>query len=316
MAATKRSKTYLIDESTGSFKDSNNIPASSARDMIHSLYEPQGICQGRLTLESGVPISTTDQTAKTNVYFTPYFGNCIGIFDGTSWTLRTFSELTLALGTITSGMPYDVFIYDNSGTLTLELLAWTNGTTRATALALQDGIYCKTGALTRRYLGTFYTTATTTTEDSQAKRFLWNLYNQVPRTLLTTDSTDSWTYASTTYQEARGQTTNRVQIVTGLAVSRLELTHLHGSLSGTGLAAPCGIGEDSTTTNTGTVRFESDPAGAVGTVIHHTVLNRIAPLGFHFYSRLERAVGGTITFFGDAGLPGDYITGMTGSIQA
>jgi len=102
MAATKRSTDYLINESTGSFKDANNITASQARDMIFSAYQPQSFCNGRLTLESGVPVSTSDQTAKTNVYFTPYLGNCIGIYDGTSWTLQTFSELTLAIGTTTA----------------------------------------------------------------------------------------------------------------------------------------------------------------------------------------------------------------------
>ncbi len=43
---------------------------------------------------------------------------------------------------------------DSSGTPTLEALVWTNDTTRATALVRQDGVWSKTGALTRRYLGT------------------------------------------------------------------------------------------------------------------------------------------------------------------
>jgi hypothetical protein len=33
--------------------------------------------RGRLTLESGVPVSLSDQTAKSRIYFTPYFG-CYG----------------------------------------------------------------------------------------------------------------------------------------------------------------------------------------------------------------------------------------------
>jgi hypothetical protein len=131
-----------------------------------------GIVEGRLTLTSGVPITTSDVTGATNVYFTPYRGNRIALFDGTGWRKYQFTELTLALGTLTSGLPYDVFIYDNAGTLTLELLAWTNGTTRATAIALQDGVPSKTGALTRRLLGTFVTTSTTATEDSDSNRYL------------------------------------------------------------------------------------------------------------------------------------------------
>lgn len=315
MAATNRSKDDLINESTGLYKDNTagDISAADLRDGIYSIFQPQGICQGRLTLESGVPVSTTDQTAKTNVYFTPYLGNCIGLYDGTSWKLHTFTEKTLALGTLTSGLPYDVYIYDNAGTLTLESLAWTNGTTRATALTTQDGVYVKTGATTRRYLGTFYTTATTTTEDSLTKRYLWNLYNQVPRPLLTTDATNTWTYNSTTYQESNG-TTNRIAIVTGLAISRLRLMHVHGNLSvSSSVTATVGIGEDSTTTNNATVKYPSDPQNT-GTSLHVTSIDKIAALGVHFYARVERTVGGSITFIGDGNGPDHYQTGMTGDI--
>ncbi len=158
------------------------------------------ICQGRLTLESGVPVSITDQTAKTSVYFTPFNGNRIAVYDGTRWKLYAFSELTLALGTITSGKNYDVFVYDNAGTLTLELsAAWTNDSTRADAITTQDGIHVKNGATTRRLLGTIRTTSTTTTEDSKAKRFVSNLYNRLRRSLYIS-STSSHTYNSTTWR--------------------------------------------------------------------------------------------------------------------
>src|SRR3972149_4877028 len=96
-------------------------------------------CDGRLTLTSGTPVTTADVTAATSIYFTPYIGDRIAIYDGTRWRLYLFAELTLALGTLTAALPYDVFIYDNAGTLTLEALAWTNGTTRATALVRQKG---------------------------------------------------------------------------------------------------------------------------------------------------------------------------------
>lgn len=314
MAATKRSTDYLINESTGSFKDANNITAGQARDMIFSAYQPQAFCNGRLTLESGVPISTTDQAAKTNIYFTPYLGNCIGIFDGTSWTLRTFSELTLALGTLTSGKNYDVFVYDNSGTLTLEALVWTDDTTRATALALQDGVYSKTGALTRRYLGTFRTTATTTTEDSNAKRFVWNAYNQVPRKLFVTDTTNTWTYSTAAWAQANASAANQVAVVVGLAgaslmsllVSDIAKTSLTDGMSN-------GIGENSVTAIVGQTGYNE---GAV----YHQLLGGYAGhprLGYSYYSWLEYGSGtGTNTWVGDAGAPTVFGTGLSGSINA
>jgi hypothetical protein len=141
------------------------------------------ICDFRLTLTTAVPVTTSDVTGATTIYCTPFNGNSIALYDGTNWNLRQSAEFSIALGTLTSGKPYDVFCYDNSGTPTLELLAWTNDTTRATALTRQDGILCKSGALTRRYLGSFYTTSTTTTEDSFVKRYLFNYYNRVEKPL-------------------------------------------------------------------------------------------------------------------------------------
>ena len=151
------------------------------------------VADGRLTLTSGIPVTTTDVTGATTIYYTPYKGTKIGLFDGSStWNILTFAETSLPLGTLTSGLTYDLFAYNNSGTLALEFSAWTNATTRATALVYQNGILVKSGATTRRYLGTFYTTSTTKTEDSTARSdFLWNYYNRVQRSVYIADTTDS-----------------------------------------------------------------------------------------------------------------------------
>lgn len=139
--------------------------------------------EARLTLETGVPISTTDQTAKTTLYLTPYKGNQIAVYDGTSaWSTLTLSaDISITLAGLTAGLPYDVYVYSNAGTLALELTAWTNTTTRATARALQNGVYVKTGATTRRFVGTICIVATGQCEDSVSKRMVNNFYNQVPR---------------------------------------------------------------------------------------------------------------------------------------
>lgn len=135
----------------------------------------------RLTFESGVPISTTDQTAKTTLYCTPYTGNSIALYDGVgTWNTRTSAEFSISLAGLTANTNYDVFCYDNSGTPTLELLAWTNDTTRATALVRQNGVLVKSGATTRRHMGILRITGTTgQSEYSATKRFLRNRYNRV-----------------------------------------------------------------------------------------------------------------------------------------
>jgi hypothetical protein len=154
----------------------------------------------RLTLTTAVPVTTADVVGATSIYCSPYKGKKIGLYDGTNWNLRSSAEFSLALGSLTSGLPYAVYCYDNAGVPALEFQAWTNGTTRATALALQDGVLVKSGTPTRRFLGDFYTTATTTTEDSKTKRYLWNYYHRTQRNCLNTFTADRTT-ASTTYVE-------------------------------------------------------------------------------------------------------------------
>ena len=176
------------------------------------------ICEGRLTLTSGTPVTTADVTGATNIYFAPYDGSRIALYDGSSaWNVRTFTQITIALGTLTDAKPYDLFAYDNSGTVTLDSpVVWTNDTTRATALTTQDGVLVKTGATTRRYIGTFYTTATTTTEDSLAKRFVWNYHNRVHRPMRVVETTSSWTYTTATLRQANAAVTNQLDFVVGV----------------------------------------------------------------------------------------------------
>ena len=184
-------------------------------------------CEGRLTLESGVAVSTTDQTAKTTVYFTPHIGTNISLYDSGDWDIFTFSELSLSISGYTADTNYDIFVYDNSGTLTLESTAWTDDTTRATALTTQDGVYVKSGATTRRYLGTIRTTSSTgQCEDSVTRRFVWSYYNQVKKLSHASDSGDH-TYTTLTWRAWNNSTTARFFFVVGLTHGMLiaQMTH-------------------------------------------------------------------------------------------
>ena len=112
----------------------------------------------RLTLASNTPVMTSEVLAATTLYLTPYIGNRIALYNGTSWDVIESNEVNISLSTVAADTNYDVFAYNNSGTVTLELLAWTSsgaGTSaRATALAYQEGVLVKSGTATRRYVGT------------------------------------------------------------------------------------------------------------------------------------------------------------------
>lgn len=149
----------------------------------------------RLTLETGVPISTSDQASKTTIYLTPYTSNAAWLEYSGVVRRYELAELSLALGTMTASRGYDVWLYATSATAAaLEILVWTSATARATALARDNaGRWVKSGDTTRLYVGSFYSTSTTVTDDTAAKRFVWNFYNRVQRTFTSQDATGSFT---------------------------------------------------------------------------------------------------------------------------
>src|SRR4029077_13511856 len=54
------------------------------------------IPQGRLTLATATPVMTTTQAAKTTIYYTPYVGNLVPIYGGSSFTMTTCAEISVA----------------------------------------------------------------------------------------------------------------------------------------------------------------------------------------------------------------------------
>lgn len=271
-------------------------------------------CDGRLTLESGVAISTSDQTAKTTVYFTPYLGDKVALYDGANWDGYSFTERSLSLSGLTANLPHDIFLYDSAGTLTLEAVAWTNTTTRATGLTTVAGVYVKSGTNTKRYLGTICTTASTgQCEDSEDFRGVWNCYHRVPRKLKKTDTTNSWTYGTASWRSWNNSTANRVEVVIGLNEEPVYL--LFAGLAGSSAAASSvGIALDSTSTNSADVTpFINALSGAAlnGT----SVYNAQVGIGYHYLQLVEYAAGGTVSFYGDAGVAYTQV-GASGHVYA
>jgi hypothetical protein len=124
------------------------------------------IFEARLSVSSSNPIG---RGTTSTIYLHPYKGNALSLYDNSRWEVHFLSgTVSLALGTMTDNLPYDIFLYNNSGTLTLEKTAWTNASTRATALTTQNGIYVKTGSTNKRYVGTVFSRGSDTVEVSAA----------------------------------------------------------------------------------------------------------------------------------------------------
>ena len=264
-------------------------------------------CQGRLTVATGVPVPTTDQTGKSTLYWTPCIDllsvthGVISLWNGTGIVDVSITEISLALSALTSAKNYDVFVDYNSGTPQIVLsAAWTNDTTRADALSSQydsarlETIIVKSGTPAYRWVGTIRTTGTTTTEDSLAKRFVWNACNKALRRCYRGDAT-SHTYNSNTIRQWNNDTANQIDFIDGQGVMGYPVVFNAGEV------APSGGGGSITSfqldaTNsemTGSqIYFEQSGSRLIagtGQVVY-------PGLGRHFIAAVERATANTGTF--------------------
>jgi hypothetical protein len=224
--------------------------------------------QGYLTLlnaASGGPImGASDITAATTIYYTPYVGNQIPIWNGSSFTILVFPELSLVFSASAQAANniYDVCVFNNAGNpIAVFGPAWQTPTAGSGArgtgagtpqLAKQSGIWVNAvqisanngsntytiPALQCTYVGSVFIDAAAgqasayRTWGSSRKFAPWNAYNRVPICLLAGDSTPSWSYTAGTVREANGGTTNTAAVFEGLAEDEI-VTSYQDSISTT-----------------------------------------------------------------------------------
>jgi hypothetical protein len=265
---------------------------------------PLNTAEGRLTLSSGNGLPTTDTTGTT-LYYTPFSGNKIALYNTATsrWELKTFTEFSLSLTGTAANTNYDVFIYNNAGTNTLELVAWSSGTARATALGLQDGVYVKSGAVNKRYLGTIRTTTAGTSVSTSDQRFVWNCFNQFP---LFSDAGDAishtFTGTSGNYSPWRNITTlglTRTEFVCGLPT--IVSVSFHASMvQGIG-----GVSIDATNTaNLANAFFNNTSPYAIrsGGSDHTTYL-----LGYHYIQIVRSPQTSVVSTFNNAAVSSSFL---------
>lgn len=186
------------------------------------------VCDARLTLTQGVPVTTSDVIGASTIYLTRYRGAHVALWDGSQWVLHQVpsGDVSLALSGLTAGKVYDVFLHDNAGTLTLSLsAAWSDGTTRTNALSVRDGVRVLASDHTRRLVGTFVATGTDTTEDSggtgdssKQKRYLVNERHRVPKRAVVEFPWSSYTYSSSSWRSAGDTSSVYISALCGAGV--------------------------------------------------------------------------------------------------
>lgn len=264
-----------------------------------------GVVEGRLTLTTGTPVMTSTVTAATTVYFTPYKGNYIALYDGSAdWDVVQFTEISLSLSGYTANKNYDIWCYNNGGTATLESTVWTDNTTRATALAKQDGVYVKSGATTRRYLGTIRINSSGGQCDFELgglavggaiqSLYVWNYYNRVPVTTYTGDTTDYWIYTGG-WRSANNSATYRSDFIVG--VQEDIITASYNCYIYTNGTANVGVGYDTTSA------FSGSPSGMYAGQYAFAEYRTQPTAGYHYVQAVEAGFSGTSYFYGDDGAP-------------
>jgi len=293
-----------------------------------TVYAEQMNPGGRLTLTASTPVTTTDVTGATVLNYAPMTSRWVPINNGTVMRLYPFtSSATDTVGkqvTIDGNWApssnYDWYMALDSGTVRLcSGPPWTSDTTRGTGagtteLQLYNGLWTNKNSITAcRYTGATFTVAanqgtyigTTRTngsiqlEDSMAKRFVWNLYNQQPRVLKNvTETTTSWAYTLTTVRQANANAANQLDMVIGLAGALLDARVTAVSdVSAGGSFAAVGIGINSTTVDSSQERqagvsTSRDKASAT--------LRTYPAIGRQFFPWLEFAgiASGTNNYYG------------------
>lgn len=306
------------------------------------------IPNGRLTLTSNVPITTSSITAATSVYFTPYNGTTIYLYNGSSWSQFSLSQLTLALdsnsghtGYQQSGKNFDLFVVNDSGTLRLGTgPAWSSDTSRGTGagtteLTLQNGFYVNANSMTLRYgsangdtltaavgtalyVGTMRASANGQTEDSLSNRFVWNAFNRACRPMSVFESTDSWNYTTAAYRQANNSTANQFSFVRGLDEDCAQAHVLAGATNSGGLTAvSVNIGLDSVTTPVAGNLTGWQAAGSTAITPLTSDYIGYPGLGYHYLAWIEYSTAaGTTTWYGDNGNGNIMQSGMKGSVWA
>lgn len=299
--------------------------------------------QGRLTLTSATPVIASNVTAATVVYYTPYTGVLVPIYNGSTMIPTEFSELTLTLSASHSlSVLYDVFVFSNSGVLTLATgPAWTTSTAGSgargtgagtTQLSRVKGLYLNAVSMTGRngattyniganlatYLGTILIDGTAGqitchTTWGQSRRWgVWNAFNRKRIAMRAGDSTVSYTPSAG--RPANNNTANSMMFVVGLAEELVDLTYeqevavvSNSSNSTVGI----GIGWNSTTTTSGTsgqLGFSTPVAGdQTVTVTAVAKYALTAPIGAHVATMLEASASNARTAFGS-----EFMMSLTG----
>lgn len=284
---------------------------------------------GRLTLTSGTPVTTSDVTGASTVYYAPYKSDKVPLYDGSAWALysigssglsQTTSDTTKSPYAVTTNANYDLFVWNDSGTVRLSRgFVWSSATSRGTGagtteLEQVNGRYVNKnsisngpGAQRGLYVGTVRSDGSFQINDSMAKRHVWNTFNRVVRPMKVIESTDTWTYTVATLRQANGSTANQLDFVRGLdedAVrARVQAMCSTNNAGGNNFVVAVGLDSTSAKASDSVTGWVATAAASIACVPVAEYVG-LPGLGRHFLAWLEETLAavGTTTWNGDGGV--------------
>jgi len=297
------------------------------------ISQPAFIPQGRLTPTTTTPVIVADAISATSIFYTPYEGNSVPVYNGTSFLNLTFaSDLALTLtSALTASSIVDVFAINASGS---PALAWgpawsvvtpgscARGTgAGTTALARLNGLWTNANTMTlyngattftgvpvnqATYLGSLAVDGTAgqvscTVGYGQGRKFgVWNAYHRQPIILSAGDNTASWT-GSGALRMMNGASGNSAQIFCGLPeewTAATQYNKIAGSASATFVF---GVGLNSSSSIQGQSGAKSLPASNYNTLDEIWSYASFTPmLGVNMLNMLENNSSGA-TSYGTSG---------------
>jgi hypothetical protein len=306
--------------------------AVNASAAIPTVVQPQGYLTLQVT--NGNPIIGGDVSAATSVYYTPFMGNLIPIYNGSRHVPTEFTEFTLSLVSAhAANAIYDVFVFSNNGVLTIVTGPnWTTATAGAgargtgagtTQLTRLNGYWVNAVSMTGRngsttysiganlatYVGSIFIDGSNgqvtchRAYGQNRKWAVWNAYNRQPIILKAGDSTASWAYNTATIRQSNGAAGNKITTLCGLAEETISVVFIQNvSFTNSSAIDSIGIGKNSTTAMSGFIGFNNGMQILVSpeTATFTAKLVDLTPaLGIQDYNMLEKgSTFGTNTFNG------------------
>jgi hypothetical protein len=313
----------------------DNVPARSEGDATDAAATEPG---GRLTLTSGTPVTTSDVTGATTVYYVPHKSDKVPLYDGSNWSLNSIGSSGLSQATtdttkspaaVANNSNYDMFVWSDSGTIRLSRgPAWTSDTARGTGVGTTEleqvnGRYVNKVSITNGpgaqrglYVGTIRSDGSAQINDSLAKRLVWNMHNRVVRPMRVLETNASWNYALNSWRQVRASSANQLAMVIGISEGSVQARTQHSALGDQADSMYwTAIGLDSTTAAaTGNVvsaggNGSTTLAGAVT-----SFWSGVPGLGYHYLAWLERTYIGFGAFTIFYGVSAPIQSGILGEL--